>query len=697
MMTPEDILPEELFAEAIQLPGDQQIAFIEERCGKGTSVALDLIRLLESHQKNGVTGQFILDRPAVVMAGEAVAELAESTGDTIGRYKLLEKIGEGGMGVVYMAEQVEGVRRRVALKIIKLGMDTRQVIARFEAEQQAMALFDHPNITKVLDAGATAAGRPYFVMELVRGTYITDYVKKQRLTVQQRLSLFVDVCGAVQHAHQKGIIHRDIKPSNILVTMHDGVPVPKVIDFGIAKAIGQHRLTDKTLFTRYSAMIGTPQYMSPEQAELNGLDVDTRSDIYSLGVLLYELVTGTTPLSREKLKEINLLDLHETLRDALIETPSMRVQNSAADLDAGPVPIDTAIKATSFGELDWVTMKALSRDRSERYASANELAADVSRYLAHEPVLAVPPSRLRKISAFVRRNRKALILTTAVSILMLLCSVACLVMATQLFRSNRKLESTNAKLLENVRQLEVAESQVRQVVEQKQMSAAISIALAKFEMDFLPRLPELAIRIDPERSIEWYQGDEEVHEEDEQESSSGEDLGVVAFAEEGFAAFCFDFDRSRLLDLEHASLVDDSLRPIRNHMNESKDFMQRIYDMDESELGVAGSGHEHSPECLELQAKANLLVDKYRPVFYRHLVAQYRHSFGDRNPSVAKALNLLAASLIESRKFTQAESHLREAMAIGADESLTVSQTLLRECRKRTKQAMSSSRTKPRK
>ena len=329
---------EEIFFRALELSEDQRSEFIAQQCGDNSEQQESLENLLAAHFRNQVSDRnqdstFILDKRLCdtdSIDDPTIAVIAESEGDTIDRYHLLEKIGEGGMGVVYLAQQVEGVQRNVALKIIKLGMDTRQVISRFEAERQAMAMFNHPNITRVLDVGATQTGRPYFVMELVRGTSITKFVDDDNLDLEQRLKLFVEVCNAVQHAHQKGIIHRDLKPSNILVARYDGIPVPKVIDFGIAKAVGQN-LTDKTLVTLSRGLIGTPQYMSPEQAEMNGLDIDTRSDIYSLGVLLYELITGTTPLSPDELKKINPLAVHQTLRNAEFESPSARISKSTSE------------------------------------------------------------------------------------------------------------------------------------------------------------------------------------------------------------------------------------------------------------------------------------------------------------------------------------------------------------------------------
>ena len=339
---------------------------------------------------------------------DAEPAAAEGLGTRISHYKLLQKIGEGGCGIVYMAEQEQPVRRRVALKIIKLGMDTKSVIARFEAERQALALMDHPNIARVLDAGATEKGRPYFVMELVRGVRITDYCDQNNLDTSQRLDLFVQICHAIQHAHQKGVIHRDIKPSNVLVTLHDGVPVPKVIDFGIAKAT-EFRLTDKTLFTAYEQIIGTPAYMSPEQAEMSGLDVDTRSDIYSLGVLLYELLTGRPPFDPKKLLQHGLDGMRRTLREQEPRRPSTMVTTlqrteltaTAEHRQAEPPKLISLLK----GDLDWIVMKALEKDRRRRYETANGLAMDIKRYLGSEPVIARPPTRFYRLQKLVRRNK----------------------------------------------------------------------------------------------------------------------------------------------------------------------------------------------------------------------------------------------------------------------------------------------------
>ncbi len=394
-----------IFLNAIdERSGVERAEYLDRACGDDTELRRKIEALLTAHKEAGEFFDPSAFGPDVALDGSA---LTEGPGTVIGRYKLLERIGEGGMAVVYMAEQEQPIRRKVALKIIKLGMDTKQVIARFEAERQALAMMDHPNIAKVLDAGATETGRPYFVMELVTGVSITEYCDQNNLSTKERLELFVQVCHAVQHAHQKGIIHRDIKPSNVMVTMRDGVPVPKVIDFGIAKATNQ-RLTEKTLFTRYAHIIGTPAYMSPEQAELSDLGIDSRSDIYSLGVLLYELLTGTTPFSEEELRKAGYLEMQRIIREEEPIKPSTKLSTLGETLTdiakrRGCTP--DLLRRAVRGDLDWIVMKALEKDRARRYEGASGLAFDIQRHLEHRPVAAHAPSAAYRLRKFLRRNR----------------------------------------------------------------------------------------------------------------------------------------------------------------------------------------------------------------------------------------------------------------------------------------------------
>ncbi|MEM8866387.1 MAG: serine/threonine-protein kinase [Planctomycetota bacterium] len=405
-----------IFEQIVELPTGERLEALDAACGDDPSVKAEVIRLLEAYDN---AGEF-LGNPTVDFGG-VYAEPPEQAGATIGRYKLLEKIGQGGFGDVFMAQQLEPVKRRVALKIIKLGMDTKQVVARFEAERQALALMDHPNIAQVLDGGATESGRPYFVMELVRGDPITTYCDRGKLSTTERLQLFQQVCRAVQHAHQKGVIHRDIKPSNVLVTIADGEPLVKNIDFGIAKATNTE-LTEKTLFTEFRQLVGTPQYMSPEQAERSGVDIDTRSDIYSLGVLLYEMLTGRTPLNPEAMKVAVWEDLKRMIVDDEPTRPSLLLTSLGPDSEVVAASHSTPVAQLATllkGDLDWIVLKALDKDRKFRYSAASELADDIQRFLNDEEVLARPPSYGYRLRKLVRRNKATVAAASAVFVALL--------------------------------------------------------------------------------------------------------------------------------------------------------------------------------------------------------------------------------------------------------------------------------------
>jgi eukaryotic-like serine/threonine-protein kinase len=407
-----DVNEQTLFAEALERVDPQErAAFLDQACQGDPALRARIERLLAQHEH---AGGFLESSP-VPRAATIDEPATERPGTVIGPYKLLERIGEGGMGTVWMAQQTEPVKRLVAVKLIKAGMDSRQVIARFEAERQALALMDHANIARVLDAGTTGAGRPYFVMDLVKGVPITRYCDEHHLTPRQRLELFLPVCQAIQHAHQKGIIHRDLKPSNVLVALYDGKPVPKVIDFGVAKAAGQ-ALTDKTLVTGFGAVVGTLEYMSPEQAEVNQLDIDTRSDIYSLGVLLYELLAGSPPFTRKEMEKAGLLEMLRVIREQEPSKPSAKLSTAeglptlAANRGTEPAKLTKLVR----GELDWIVMKALEKDRNRRYETANGFAMDVQRYLADEAVLACPPSVRYRLRKFVRRHKRPVLAATLV-------------------------------------------------------------------------------------------------------------------------------------------------------------------------------------------------------------------------------------------------------------------------------------------
>jgi len=442
---------EDIFLAALEkgTPEDRA-AYLEEACKDDPELRRRVERLLEAHPR---AGNF-LENP-VLPPGEATAAFVPSgkpVGTIIaGRYKLLEQIGEGGMGTVWVAEQIEPVRRKVALKLIKAGMDSQSVLARFEAERQALALMDHPNIAKVLDGGVTEQGRPFFVMEYVKGVPLTQYCDDARLNIEERLALFIPVCLAVQHAHQKGIVHRDLKPSNVLVCLYDGKPVPKVIDFGLAKAMHQP-LSERTLHTAHGVMLGTPLYMSLEQAELNNLDVDTRTDVYSLGVILYELLTGTTPLEKQRFKEAAWNEMLRLIKEESPPRPSTRLSSTAtspsiaAQRQMEPVKLSRLLK----GELNWIVMKALEKERSRRYGSPGTFAEDIERYLRREVVQARPPSASYRARKFIQRHRAAVLTVAAFAVLLAAASIISTWQAIVAMRAERlalklKAESDQAR------------------------------------------------------------------------------------------------------------------------------------------------------------------------------------------------------------------------------------------------------------
>jgi serine/threonine protein kinase len=479
----------ELFLGALAIAPAQRAAWLQNACGVDAELHRHVEMMLAAHDES----QSLIDRmapPAGAPQGATGAMAApadhhgaepgeiEKAGTMVGSYKLLEEIGEGGMGTVWMAEQTEPIHRRVAVKVVKEGMDSKQVLARFEAERQALALMDHPNIARVLDAGKTCSGRPYFVMELVKGLPITRYCDEKRLAVRERLQLFADVCRAVQHAHQKGIIHRDIKPSNVLVAPYDGRPIVKVIDFGVAKATGQ-RLTERTLFTGFGAVVGTLEHMSPEQAELNNQDIDTRSDIYSLGVLLYELLTGSTPFSRKELERAGMLEVLRLIREQEPTRPSVKL--STADglptLAANRATEPKRLTALVRGELDWIVMKALEKDRNRRYETANGLARDVERYLADEPVEAAAPSAWYRLRKLVHRNKGPLCAGALVGLALVAGTVAATLGWIEARKQREAARENEAKARQAADSEKKAHDQARKRLEQIEKGNEILLAI----------------------------------------------------------------------------------------------------------------------------------------------------------------------------------------------------------------------------
>jgi serine/threonine protein kinase len=482
---------EAIFAEIIQLPQEQRADYLDKHCAHDPALRQRIKRLLDALER---AGSLLREPPAIARTIELRISPAEKAGDRIGRYKLLEKIGEGGCGVVYVAEQEEPLRRRVALKVIKSGMDTKQVIARFDVERQALAIMDHPNVAKVLDAGATDSGRPYFVMELVRGIKITEFCDENKLSTQERLKVFMQVCQAIQHAHQKGIIHRDIKPSNILVTINDGVPVPKVIDFGIAKAT-QGRLTDQTVYTAFEQFIGTPAYMSPEQALMTSLDIDTRSDVYSLGVLLYELLTGKPPLDPRELLAAGIDEMRRMIRETEPARPSACLSRMAADA------LTTTAKRRRTeapkllrlvgGDLDWIVMKCLEKERARRYETANDLAADLQRHLNNEPVVARPPSQLYEFQKTVRRHKFGFAATAVVILVLAGGIVASTWQAVRARKARREAEEISRFLKDDLLTQATPDAEAPPET-RKAMEAVLKGAVEKLEQNpNMSRQPEL--------------------------------------------------------------------------------------------------------------------------------------------------------------------------------------------------------------
>jgi WD40 repeat protein/serine/threonine protein kinase len=507
----------DLFLKALELrSADEQQKYLEGACAGDVALRVEVDSLLQASARAGS----FLESPAVAVNLAATLDepsVTERPGTVIGPYKLLQQIGEGGMGTVFMAEQTEPVQRKVALKVIKPGMDSRQVIARFEAERQALAMMDHVNIARVFDAGATDTGRPYFVMELVHGVPITKYCDDNQLTPRERLELFVPVCQAIQHAHQKGIIHRDIKPSNVMITLYDGKPVPKVIDFGVAKATEQ-RLTERTLFTLYGTMVGTLEYMSPEQAETSALAVDTRSDIYSLGVLLYELLTGSTPLSHKQVKETAFAEILRMIKEEEPPKPSTRLSDSGAALTSisaqrhmEPAKLTKLVK----GELDWIVMKCLEKDRNRRYETASAFAADVQRYLHDEPVQACPASAWYRFRKFARRNQVALLTAALIAVALVAGTVVSTwqtiraTLAGELAQARLQGEQAARKDADEALQAEKqAKDQVSGSLKREQQSLYFqSIALAERQLSAgnVGRAEELLNACPPQlRGWEWH-------------------------------------------------------------------------------------------------------------------------------------------------------------------------------------------------
>ncbi len=592
---------------------------------------------------------------------DTAASPHRSPGRMVGRYKLLQPIGEGGFGSVWMAEQTEPVKRRVALKVIKLGMDTRQVIARFEAERQALAMMDHPNIAKVLDAGATEMGRPYFVMELVRGVPILEYCDREKCDTRARLGHFISVCHAIQHAHQKGIIHRDIKPSNVLVTLHDGVPVPKVIDFGVAKATCSE-LTTKTLFTEHRQMIGTPAYMSPEQAEMSGLDIDTRSDIYSLGVLLYELLTGTTPFDSKELISKGFAEMMRIIREVEPHKPSTRIsalgdtgtRTAQQRQVAGAKRLGTVLR----GDLDWIVMKCLEKDRRRRYETANGLAADIERHLNDEPVTAGPPSAGYRLRKFLRRNRAAMVAVSLIVLVLFLGVIGTCVALVAAFQQQERAETAE----ENTRRELIRTLEVKRLITQMlgsvtpEKAKGADITLLKGILDGLAgRLEKGEVR------------DEQVAAELHHVVGTAYwSLGLYDAAER-HVSVAVEI-RTRLLGAEHAETLGsmNSLALIyqaQGRYAEAEPLCLTTWELRRRVLGEEHVDTFGSQNNLAALYKEQGRYAEAEPLYLRALEIETR-VLGEEHANTLSCMNNLALLYTEQGRYTEAEPLQRKGLEL---------------------------------
>ena len=575
------------------------------------------------------------------------------------KYKLLEELGSGGMGVVYKAEQIKPVKRDVALKIIKLGMDTKQVVARFETERQALAVMDHPNIAKVFDGGTTETGRPYFVMEIVRGLPITEYCDKHKLTTRERLELLTHVCQAIQHAHQKGVIHRDLKPSNILVVVQEEKPVPKIIDFGIAKAT-EHSLTERTLFTEQGQLIGTPEYMSPEQAEMSGLDVDTRTDIYSLGVILYELLVGVLPFDPETLRKAGFGEIQRIIRETDPPKASTRLsslgdtQTSIAQQRGTDV---ASLQKQLKGDLDWITMKAMEKDRTRRYSTASDLAADISRHVKKEPIIARPPSNIYNIGKFIRRHKVGVMAAALVILVVVIGGIASTIGFVRATRAERLAEQEAERANREAKAAEQVSDFLVDLFEVSDPGQARGAELTALEI-----LERGADRISEELA-------DQPLTQARLQYTIGRVYDKMGLFDEAVAFFkkALEIHRKQLGE-EHLDVatslgaMGDLYRKLGRY-SEAEPFLKRAIELREKLLG-----QDHPDVARSLNNLAVLYENSSRyveaePLYQRALAIQEKE-LGADDPDIAMSLTNLAILMSKQGKYAEAEQLFRHALSI---------------------------------
>ncbi|HSU54853.1 MAG TPA: serine/threonine-protein kinase [Candidatus Dormibacteraeota bacterium] len=640
---------EAVFEAALQVAASERGAYLDDACAGDADLRRRVGVLLGAFERAGS----FMNQAATPEARFSLPP-TEKPGDKIGSYKLLEQIGEGGCGVVYVAEQEEPVRRRVALKVIKLGMDTRQAIARFDAERQALAMMDHPNIAKIHDAGVTDTGRPYFVMELVRGIRITDYCDQNQLGAHERLDLFIQVCRAIQHAHQKGVIHRDIKPSNILVTLHDGVPVPKVIDFGIAKAT-QGRLTDQTVYTAFEQFIGTPAYMSPEQAEMSGLDIDTRSDIYSLGVLLYELLTGKTPFDAKELLAAGLDAMRRTIREVEPLKPSTRLTQERAARSGSARPEIRNPKSDIDQDLDWIVMKCLEKDRGRRYETANGLATDIVRHLSNEPIIARPPSQLYRFQKSVQRNKLAFGAVTAVALTVVIGLAVSMAMYFKAETEKKKAQTEAAKSKQTAQFLKDMLKGVGPSVavgrDTTMLREIVGKTIERLGPD-LQKQPE--VEIDLRLTLAWVYFDLQDFKKMEQTARETLRLARAHLGQENMAV------------ADALSQLGRALQCL-GRGDEAESFTRQAALMQRQFLGhdslEEASSLEHLGDILRFHKEDRARLAEAENAL-RTSLAIRRRRLGNGSDESAWALHHLSHVLREERKLSESEDAIREALAI---------------------------------